>query len=84
MRPLFVSQNAPLLAIRQVLLDVRVMQIVSVLIPLALPGPYDYGVPDAMTLGEGDVVRVPLGPREVFGVVWGPGEGRQSPAKLNP
>ena len=60
------------------------MQIVSVLIPLALPGPYDYGVPDDLTLGDGDVVRVPLGPREVFGVVWGPGEGATVASKIKP
>lgn len=58
------------------------MQIVAVLIPLALPGAYDYGVPEGMTLGDGDIVRVPLGPREVFGVVWGPGEGATPAAKL--
>lgn len=60
------------------------MQIVSVLIPLALPGPYDYGVPDVMALEAGDIVRVPLGPREVFGVVWGPGEGAPDTAKIKP
>ena len=46
------------------------MQIVSVLIPLGLPGPYDYAVPPDMDVGLGDFVRVPLGPRRVNGVVW--------------
>tara|TARA_A100001015_G_scaffold39370_1_gene43249 strand:- start:1801 stop:3960 length:2160 start_codon:yes stop_codon:yes gene_type:complete len=58
------------------------MQSVSVLIPLALPGPYDYAVPDGLTLAHGDFVRVPLGPRQVNGVVWGPGAGDVAPAKL--
>ena len=49
------------------------MQSVSVLIPLALPGPYDYAVPEGLGLVRGDFVRVPLGPRQVNGVVWGPG-----------
>ena len=46
------------------------MQIVSVLIPLGLPGPYDYAVPPNMSVRVGDFVRVPLGPRRVNGVVW--------------
>ena len=60
------------------------MQTVAVLIPLALPGAYDYGVPDGLRLGPGDIVRVPLGPREVFGVVWGAGEGATPSAKIKP
>ncbi|WP_428482784.1 primosomal protein N' [Pyruvatibacter mobilis] len=43
-----------------------------VLLPLALPGAYDYLVPDDLDLRPGDFVRVPLGPREVTGVVWDP------------
>lgn len=35
---------------------------------------YDYRVPDGMTCARGDGVRVPLGRREVLGVIWGPGE----------
>ena len=58
------------------------MQSVSVLIPIALPGPYDYAVPDGLTLVRGDFVRVPLGPRQVNGVVWGPSAGDVAPAKL--
>lgn len=41
-----------------------------VLLPLALPGAYDYAVPDDLDVRPGDFVRVPLGPREVTGVVW--------------
>jgi len=43
---------------------------VPVLIPLPLPGAYDYLVPPDQPLHPGDVVRVPLGRREVAGVVW--------------
>ena len=37
-----------------------------------------------MALEAGDIVRVPLGSREVFGVVWGPGEGATDTAKIKP
>ena len=60
------------------------MSTVSVLIPLGLPGPYDYGVPDGLSLNVGDFVRVPLGPRKVNGVVWGPGLGDAPLAKIKP
>ena len=53
----------------------RTMPNVSVLIPLALPGPYDYAVPPHMAVVPGSIVRVPLGRREIFGVVWGDAEG---------
>ncbi len=43
---------------------------VAVLLPLPLNHPYDYKVPQGMTVQAGDVVLVPLGKREVFGVVW--------------
>ena len=55
---------------------------VQVLMPLGLPGAYDYGVPDGMHLTAGDVVQVPLGPRQVTGVVWGPGSGEVASSKL--
>ena len=43
---------------------------VSVLLPLAVDGPYTYRVPNGVTLSPGDIVRVPLGPREIIGAVW--------------
>ncbi|BAT58639.1 primosomal protein N' [Variibacter gotjawalensis] len=49
-------------------------RIVDVLVPVALDHPYSYGVPRGMTVETGQVVRVPLGPRESTGVVWGEGE----------
>ncbi len=42
----------------------------SVLLPLPLAGAYDYLAPPELALRPGDVVRVPLGGREVVGVVW--------------
>lgn len=46
---------------------------VAVLLALPLPTAYDYRVPGEVTLQDGDFVRVPLGRREVNGVVWGAG-----------
>ena len=43
---------------------------VSVLLPLPLAGAFDYLAPADVPLRPGDVVRVPLGGREVTGVVW--------------
>lgn len=44
--------------------------IAEVLLPLALDGPYSYRVPPGMALDAGDYVAVPLGPRQMIGVVW--------------
>ncbi|MDQ2066076.1 primosomal protein N' [Xinfangfangia sp. CPCC 101601] len=41
----------------------------------------DYRAPEG-GCGSGDYVEVPLGPRKVLGVVWGPGKGDWDPAKL--
>ena len=60
----------------------RSMPNVSVLIPLALPGPYDYAVPPHMAVVPGSIVRVPLGPRHVYGVVWGGAEGATPEHKI--
>ncbi len=40
------------------------------LVPVALNQAYSYRVPRGMDLKPGDVVCVPLGPREVTAVVW--------------
>lgn len=53
---------------------------VRVLVPLALPGPLDYALPEGMDLlPPGTFVRVPLGRREVAGVVWDGVEAGESP-----
>lgn len=49
---------------------------VEVLIPLGLDQAYSYAVPPGLSLAPGDVVQVPLGPRETVGVVWERGSGR--------
>nr|WP_207623671.1 primosomal protein N' [Rhodobacter calidifons] len=43
----------------------------------------DYRAPEG-GCGDGDFVEVPLGPRRVLGVVWGPGEGGFDPARIRP
>ncbi|MBL9051771.1 MAG: primosomal protein N' [Tabrizicola sp.] len=43
----------------------------------------DYRAPEG-GCGDGDFVEVPLGPRRVMGVVWGPGAGKFDPAKIRP
>jgi primosomal protein N' (replication factor Y) len=48
-------------------------RIVDVLVPVALDQPYSYRVPAGLTVEPGDVVRVPLGPREATGAVWAEG-----------
>jgi primosomal protein N' (replication factor Y) len=45
-------------------------RIVDVLVPVALNQTYSYRVPRGMELKPGDVVCVPLGPRDVVAVVW--------------
>ncbi|MGF1624579.1 MAG: primosomal protein N' [Alphaproteobacteria bacterium] len=54
------------------------------LLPLPLAGAYDYRVPPALDLAPGDMVAVPLGGRQVTGVVWGPALGDVAEAKLKP
>lgn len=45
-------------------------KIADVLTIAALDTAYSYAVPAGMALAAGDVVHVPLGPRETTGVVW--------------
>lgn len=58
------------------------MTAVQVLLPMALPEPYDYLTPHRDPLPPGTLVRVPLGKREVDGVVWGPAKGEVADSKL--
>lgn len=46
--------------------------IVAVMVGVAVETPYSYRVPEGMAVTRGSIVAVPLGPRPVFGVVWGP------------
>ena len=43
----------------------------AVLLPLPLPQAYDYALPEGVVPRRGMLVRAPLGPRLVIGVVWG-------------
>ncbi len=45
-------------------------RVVDVLVPVALDQAYSYRVPEGLALAPGDVVAVPLGPRQCLGVVW--------------
>ncbi len=55
---------------------------VSVLLPLPLSGAYDYRVPENLHVKTGDIVTVPLGNRQVRGVVWGAGSEEVADEKL--
>jgi len=54
----------------------------SVLLPLPLAGAYDYRVPAGFDAQPGDFVVVPLGRREITGVVWGPASYEVGAEKL--
>ncbi|MHA1517491.1 MAG: primosomal protein N' [Alphaproteobacteria bacterium] len=52
---------------------------VPVLVPLALPAPYDYLVPKGDYAEPGEFVVVPLGPVEYVAAVWRRREGEEPP-----
>ncbi|MFZ2017855.1 MAG: primosomal protein N', partial [Methyloceanibacter sp.] len=52
---------------------------VPVMLPLALPAPYDYLVPQGTRVEPGQFVIAPLGPVEYLGVVWSRPEGEGPP-----
>ncbi|RED15174.1 primosomal protein N' [Parasphingopyxis lamellibrachiae] len=63
------------------------MNRVRVLLLNAALGPLDYRVPDGMAAPPGSIVKVPLGPRQVTGVVWDEGRLEGEPVaahKLRP
>jgi primosomal protein N' (replication factor Y) len=45
-------------------------RVVDVLVPVALDRAYSYRVPEELDVAPGDIVCVPLGPREATAVVW--------------
>ena len=53
---------------------------VPVLLPLPLGGTYDYARPEDLALEPGAIVQVPLGQRDVIGVVW---DGSGSPETVS-
>ncbi len=62
--------------------DAPADSVVSVLLPLPLKGPYDYRLGPENDAGPGAFVTVPLGHRDVAGVIWGAAEGGVEEAKL--
>ncbi len=68
-----------------VFFETPVTRTVPVLIPLPTSTPYSYAVPEGMYVEPGSIVQVPLGPRQVIGVVWEGEVDRQlDPKKLRP
>ncbi|TWG98962.1 replication restart DNA helicase PriA [Mesorhizobium sp. J18] len=64
--------------------DSRENRTVPVMVPMPAERPYSYVVPPGMKVEPGSIVRVPLGPREVAGIVWD-GDGEAVDArKLRP
>ncbi len=61
------------------------MSIKTVLVPYPVDRAYDYSVPEGMAVEDGDYVIVPLGPRNVAGVVWGDGgDEKLASSKIKP
>lgn len=57
-------------------------ELVKVLLPLPLGRAYSYGVPAGLGLAPGDFVQVPLGGRNVVGVIWDGDADSVPPEKL--
>jgi primosomal protein N' (replication factor Y) (superfamily II helicase) len=49
-------------------------------LPLGIEQPYSYAIPPGMSVAPGACVRVPIGTREIYGLVW---ETRQGVAGGN-
>lgn len=59
-------------------------RVVPVLVPMPAERPYSYAVPPGMSVVPGSIVRVPLGPREVAGIVWDTPTDKVEAKKLRP
>jgi primosomal protein N' (replication factor Y) len=57
---------------------------VPVMVPMPAERPYTYAVPAGMKVSPGAIVRVPLGPREVAGIVWDGATEEIDPSRLRP
>ena len=64
--------------------DSQPPRVVPVLVPMPADRPYSYSVAAGMQVGPGSIVRVPLGPRQVAGIVWDGDGGSVDPKKLRP
>mgnify|MGYP001243264716 CR=1 FL=1 len=61
------------------------MPIAQVALPVAAGLPFDYWVPEGLAVGPGSMVRVPLGPRTLLGVVVGLADSSDvDPERLHP
>lgn len=61
------------------------VRVVPVLVPLPVPVAYSYAVPEGVHVEPGSVVQVPVGPRQLIGVVWdGDNDEKLDPKKLRP
>jgi primosomal protein N' (replication factor Y) (superfamily II helicase) len=58
------------------------LQIVPVLVPMPAERGYSYLVPKGAAVEPGSIVQVPLGPRQVYGVVWDGVSDAVDPKKL--
>lgn len=64
--------------------DSKRPRVVPVLVPMPAERPYSYSVPEGMDVQPGSIVRVPLGPREVAGIVWDARTDEVDPKRLRP
>jgi primosomal protein N' (replication factor Y) len=62
--------------------DSLARRVAPVLVPVPTGEPYSYAVPEGMSVGPGSIVRVPLGPRQVAGIVWDGQCGDIEPKRL--
>ncbi len=76
--------DAPALAVPEARAGLKDAATVPVLVPLPVDTSYSYAVPEGMRVEPGSIVRVPVGPREVAGVVWDGSGGPVNPKKLRP
>ena len=62
--------------------DSQKPRVVPVLVPMPAERGYSYIVPEGAEVVPGSIVQVPLGPRQVFGVVWDGETDAVDPKKL--
>ena len=60
------------------------MKTARILFPIGLPEPFDYAIPEGVSLAEGSYVTAPLGKTERTGVVWGVLETADPERELKP
>ena len=64
--------------------SVRGEESLAVLLPRAVPAPFDYLAPPGLDLACGDFVRVPLQTGSVPGIVWGTASGEVDAGRMKP